>query len=100
MGNIIDRRNWLKQTTLAIGGLSIAPSIAARSNYFKIPPEAIRLHANENPYGPSPLARKAMADAISSSNCYPWEVTTSLREKIAAKYGLTKDNVMMGGRLI
>jgi histidinol-phosphate aminotransferase len=96
MGQTLDRRIWIKQTALAIGGLSIAPQLVARDYHFRRPDTLIRLHANENPYGPSPLARKAMADAIASSNNYPWEVTTSLREKIGATYGLTRDNVMMG----
>jgi histidinol-phosphate aminotransferase len=37
-----------------------------------------------------------MAEAIHSSNQYPWEVTTQLREKIAVQYGLTKENILMG----
>lgn len=96
MGQIIDRRIWLKQTALAIGGLSIAPHLTAREYDFQKPPGIIRLHANENPYGPSPLARKAMAEAIGFSNQYPWDVTTQLREKIAAQFGLTKENILMG----
>ena len=96
MGYIIDRRAWLRQTTLAIGGITIAPQLMGREHQFRRPATSIRLHANENPYGPSPLARKAMADAVSASNYYPWEVTTQLREKIAGVYGLSRDNVMMG----
>lgn len=97
MGNTINRRHWLQQATLAIGGLSVSPGLLAGESWTGRPPAStIRLHANENPYGPSPMARKAMADAIASSNNYPWEVTTRLREKIAAAYGLSKENVMMG----
>ena len=96
MGQTIDRRIWLKQTALTIGGLSIVPHLTAREYDFKKPTGIIRLHANENPYGPSPLAKKAMVEAISSSNQYPWEVTTQLREKIAAQFGLVKENVLMG----
>ena len=96
MGQTIDRRFWLKQAALTIGGLSIAPHLVAGDHQYMPPGTTIRLHANENPYGPSPLARKAMADAIASSNQYPWEVTTQLREKLAAKYGLSKENVLIG----
>ncbi len=96
MGQPFDRRVWIKQAAFAIGGIAVAPQLMARDYHFQKPSSIIRLHANENPYGPSPLARKAMTDAIASSNQYPWEVTTQLREKIAAAYGLTKENVMMG----
>ena len=97
MGQLLDRRDWLRQATLTIGGMSIASEVINRLPISgKRYSTELRLHANENPYGPSSLARKAMSDAISNSNCYPWEVTTQLREKIAGIYGLSRDNVMMG----
>jgi histidinol-phosphate aminotransferase len=97
MGQTLERRTWIRQAAITIGGLSVAPQLWGREQYqFDKPSGIIRLNANENPYGPSPMAKKAMADAIGLSNMYPWEVTTQLREKIAAKYGLTKENVVMG----
>jgi histidinol-phosphate aminotransferase len=42
------------------------------------------------------MGRKAMMAAVNSSNRYPWEVTTQLREKIASLYGLTKEHVVIG----
>lgn len=59
-------------------------------------PGIIKLSSNENPYGPSPMARKAMSEAVSGCNRYPWETTTLLREKIAKPYQLTKENVIIG----
>ena len=99
MPNTIDRRSWLRQSSLAIAGLTFAGKISANSNnnYREtfLPPGPIRLTSNENPYGPSPMARKAMADAINLSNRYPWDYTTSVREQIAGGFGLTTDNVLM-----
>jgi histidinol-phosphate aminotransferase len=100
MGNL-DRRNWLRQSSLALAGMAFA------GNGFSKPSghvfgwdadanEIIRIGSNENPYGVSPLAREAMIKAIESSNRYPWEVTTQLREKIGKSYGLTKDHILMG----
>jgi histidinol-phosphate aminotransferase len=96
MGNTLARREWIKQVAVATGGLTITPHLFANNESGYRSQAIIRLHANENPYGPSPLARKAMADAVSSSNFYPWEVTTTLREKIASIYGLTKEHVLIG----
>ena len=96
MGNRIARRLWIKQVAIATGGLSITPHLFANDATGFRPQTMIRLHANENPYGPSPLARKAMAEAVALSNFYPWEATTTLREKIASIYGLSKENVLMG----
>ena len=98
MGQLLERRQWIRQAALAIGGMTIAGRLSARDNHpFQFDPSPIiRLNANENPYGPSPLAKKAMAEAINASNRYPWDVTTQLREKIASKYGLKQDNILMG----
>ena len=95
--HINNRRNWLKQTSLAIAGLSIGSSAFSLEKKYPGPPNSIRLNANENPYGPSPMARKAMADAVALSNRYPFsDLTGTVREKIASKFGLAKENVLLG----
>lgn len=96
MGQTLDRRIWLKQAALFIGSTAIGSKLIANEYDFQSPPDLIRINANENPYGPSPMARKAMSDAINLSNRYPWNITTQLREKIAQKYGLTKENILVG----
>ncbi|HTG57173.1 MAG TPA: histidinol-phosphate transaminase, partial [Niabella sp.] len=58
--------------------------------------DIIKLSSNENPYGPSPQARKVMSEAVNGCNRYPWETTTLLREKISIPYQLTKENVIIG----
>lgn len=98
MSSTIDRRSLLKLTSiLAIG--SALPKVDVYASDFKnqrFTEGPIRLTSNENPYGPSPMARRAMADAITQSNRYPWDVTTKLQEKLGTLYGLTKDHVLMG----
>ena len=85
MGQLLDRRDWLRQATLTIGGMSIASEVINRLPISgKRYSTELRLHANENPYGPSSLARKAMSDAISSSNCYPWEAMAPARDTALA----------------
>ncbi|AXY78189.1 histidinol-phosphate aminotransferase family protein [Paraflavitalea soli] len=97
MKNAIARREWLKQTSMALAATGFIPSLFHGEKMIYPPPAvSIRLHANENPYGPSPLARTAMAAAIAGSNRYPWEQTTTLREKIGQQYQLSKDHVLMG----
>lgn len=97
MNNAIARREWLKQSSMALAAAGFVPSLFfGEKKIYPLPTELIRLHANENPYGPSPLARKAMADAVTASNRYPWDMTTVLREKIGQQYNLTKEQVMMG----
>ena len=55
----------------------------------------IRLNMNENPYGPSEAARKAIIDSLVDANRYPRNYTMKLREEIAKREGLTPDHVML-----
>ncbi|HYF31186.1 MAG TPA: aminotransferase class I/II-fold pyridoxal phosphate-dependent enzyme [Chitinophagaceae bacterium] len=100
MPQSIHRRAWLRQSSLAIAGFTFAGKISANAHEYRrenfLPTGPIRLTSNENPYGPSPLARKAMADAIALSNRYPWDTTTVLRGQIGSLYGLSTDHVLMG----
>jgi histidinol-phosphate aminotransferase len=94
-----NRRLWLKQSSIALAGLTFAPkTITALGETFasKPPGDVIRLTSNENPYGPSPMARKAMSEAILKSNRYPWDDTSRLREKIGKLFNLTKEHVIIG----
>ena len=94
------RRRWLKQTYLAFAGLSLNPlkNFALTDHPFPLLPDGdvIRLNANENPYGPSPLARKAMAEAVSISNRYQWGKGTDLISGIATNNNLKPDHVLIG----
>lgn len=55
----------------------------------------IRLSSNENPYGPGPMARKAMTEQITASNRYGWELTGKLRTEIALKHNLAENYVLL-----
>ena len=96
-----NRRNWLKQTSLGIVGLGIIPF-----ERFAIPTKEdlieekngnlIRLRSNENPYGPSPLARKAFADNVTISNRYNWDIETQIIAAIALKNSVKEENILLG----
>jgi histidinol-phosphate aminotransferase len=102
----LDRRNWLKQSSLALAALGMGGRLMAHPQSQPadwLAPwdedtvgKLIRIGQNENPYGVSPLARKAMAEAVAHSNRYPMEMATALREKIARLHGLSKDHVLLG----
>jgi len=95
-----NRRNWIRQGGLALAGMAlVSRSQASFHHVFEADPglqDLIRIGSNENPYGPSPMAKEAMIKAVTQSNRYPWEVTTALREKIGKLYGLQKEHVLMG----
>ena len=87
------RRHWLKQIGLGIAGIGLAnvksyASTIVSEDYFddlENHNSLIFLRSNENPYGPSPLARKAFVDNANISNRYNWDVATQLISDLAKK---------------
>ena len=91
MSNAMNRRKWLKTSTLVTGGLTLlsgtlptliahaAPRIrTARAlsdaEFGETAPRVLkaRLFANENPFGPSDKVKKAIIDSLSISYQYPF----------------------------
>jgi len=56
----------------------------------------VRLNSNENPYGPSPMALKAMTDAFSIAWRYPDEHADLLIETLANINGVNRDQILLG----
>ena len=56
----------------------------------------VRLSSNENPYGPSPKAFKAMSDAFDLAWRYPDEQNDLLMEKLAKINGVNRDQILLG----
>ena len=86
----------------------IRPDIAAMKPYTPIlpfevlsqklqraPEQIVKLDANENPYGPSPKARAALA-AAAFINIYPDPDQTFLREALAKFTGLPTERLFLG----
>ncbi len=100
----LSRRSFLSASSLAagFGFMTATNSVLGKpmrlldaSSMYGPPPYVAKLNANENPYGPSPKAIKAMTDAISKGAYYVDKSADVLREMIAEKYGLTKDYVLL-----
>jgi histidinol-phosphate aminotransferase len=56
----------------------------------------IKLASNENPLGPSRLALAAMKKALAQVNLYPDGNAFYLKQKLAAKLGVTPANLVLG----
>ena len=59
------------------------------------PDRIVKLASNENPLGPSPLAKAAMRDAIEEAHIYPDGGGWKLRNAIAERFGLGMENVVL-----
>jgi len=96
-----NRRHWLKQIGLSVAGIGLsnldaisAPiDLLAKDSANNLP---IRLSSNENPYGPSPLARATMIENINISNRYNWELSTELIKAVAKKNNISTSNILLG----
>jgi histidinol-phosphate aminotransferase len=60
------------------------------------PSEIIKLASNENALGPSPKAVTAMRVAVESAHLYPEGSGVCLREALAARLGLGRENIILG----
>src|SRR5438093_1150623 len=58
--------------------------------------DVVRLSANENPYGPSPKALRAMNDAFNLSCRYPDEHNDVLIDALAKLNGVNRDQILLG----
>jgi histidinol-phosphate aminotransferase len=79
----------------SLAGSSRADPLAS-SVSRSAPSGPVRLNSNENPYGPSPLALKAMTDAFSLAWRYPDEHADLLVESLAQTNGVSRDQVLLG----
>ncbi len=96
----MSRRRWLQSGALASLALpfsswtSSSPQVGQAWDYGD--PNMIRLHANENPYGPSEKAKLAIVEALSLGNRYQHDLRDRLKKAIADREGLKPENVLIG----
>ena len=60
------------------------------------PSDIIKLASNENPLGPSPKALQAMVEAAAKTHIYPDGGSFHLREAVSHKFGISKQQVILG----
>ena len=89
----LSRRNFSK-----LMGVTVAYA-AFRPEPIKATPVSaniVRLSSNENPYGPSPAALKAMTDGFSLAWRYPDENADLLTDELARLHGVPADQILLG----
>ena len=96
----LERRNWLKQSSLLLAGFTFSGNLFSREKEpYRFDNQAdleyIRISSNENPYGPSPMARKAMIDAVGKSNRYTYRDLPALRVLAGRLFGSVQEPVCL-----
>ncbi len=84
---------------LMLGSAATVPlfceaSLAQLSAVKNLPPDAVKLNANENPLGPAPEAIEAMLAVLKQGGRYSYDLTDKFRDTLAAAGGLAPDQVM------
>ncbi|MGR0318606.1 histidinol-phosphate transaminase [Agromyces sp. ZXT2-3] len=77
----------------------LRPEIAALPPYRQgrpAPADGFKLSSNENPWPPIAAVQAAIATAATEVNRYPDATALTLRERLADRYGVTSDEVLVG----
>src|SRR5690349_21472919 len=114
MNHHMNRRHWIRTSAMLAGGASLVPGLFNRATagisaspsfsstireevlLREFPNPKTRLFANENPFGPSEKAKKAIVDALGKSYQYPFTALFELQGKIAVHEGVKPEQVMLG----
>ncbi len=109
MKKSINRRDWFKSTLALTAGMSITPALVnslmagpvseAERIFFdgnKTAGAKVRLNSNENPYGPSEKAKKAVMKILGEANRYAFNELEELKKIIAQKEGVDPSYVLLG----
>src|SRR5215470_18940118 len=90
----ISRRAFARMAA-AMAGATAAPfynesslAFAQLSKIGPLPPDAVKINANENPLGPCPEAAEAVARVIKNGGRYSYELTDELAEVMADGHDL------------
>ena len=117
MNSIVNRRSWLKQSALAVGGvmsgIAIAPDLLAKPAFGMTPLNhsllfenyhvmlqdrenmKARLLANENPWGPSKKAIAAIAESAIKGNRYVYSSSRKMIDLLAEKEGVSSEQILL-----
>ncbi|HEX6224786.1 MAG TPA: aminotransferase class I/II-fold pyridoxal phosphate-dependent enzyme, partial [Chryseolinea sp.] len=104
-----NRRDWLKSTLSIAAGLPVGIALSdqlmaapvseiERQHLGKLHAGGvkIKLNSNENPYGPSEKAKRALEGIIAEGNRYAFDVQEEMKSILAQKEGVTPQHVALG----
>ena len=99
MPTLFTRRGFAGTAAAALGAALLEPA-ARRADAASAPAPTrrgpIALNANENPYGASDAARRAIVDSIAEGNRYPDAAAEATRRAIAEHHGVSPHQIALG----
>jgi histidinol-phosphate aminotransferase len=91
----LSRRNFSKLVGVTAAYAAIRPG-SLKAAPSPPPANIVRLSSNENPYGPSQAALKAMTDGFSLAWRYPDEHADMLADELARLHGVPGNQILLG----
>jgi histidinol-phosphate aminotransferase len=93
----ISRRRFAQLLGAGAAAAVVRPTLSFAGSPERIAAsEVVRLSSNENPYGPSPKAFKAMSDSFDLASRYPDDHDNVLIDKLAKINGVNHDQILLG----
>ncbi len=88
----VSRRNFGRIATIVTAGATLPfynePALAQLSMVKNMPPDAVKINANENPMGPCPEAADAIYNIVKKGGRYMYEDTYELAQTLASQEGV------------
>jgi histidinol-phosphate aminotransferase len=101
MRHAMNRRRFAQLLGVGAAYIAARPQLSCANDFFLIgraakPGTLVRLNSNENPYGPSPMAIKAMTDAFGLAWRYPDEHADMLIDMLAKLNEVSREQILLG----
>lgn len=97
---MLSRRQFGRLVSTSVGAAMLAPKLIPAVAEARLPPgvpeDVIQLNSNENPYGPSAKALKAMTKSQRWASRYPGHLEQRVLETIAQQHGTEPACVLLG----
>lgn len=87
-----DYSQFVPEHVRNLGGYTPGKSLRQAQQESRV--NCIKLASNENPFGPSPKAVKAMQAVLAESNFYPDNDATELRQKLAEQHNVQPEQIV------
>jgi histidinol-phosphate aminotransferase len=88
----LSRRSFGRMAAMLAGGAALPiyneAALAQMSKAGPIPPDAVKIDANENPLGPCAEAVDAIYNSVKQGGRYPWQATDTLAQTLASTLDL------------
>ena len=92
MAITMNRRELMRGMISGAVSLALAPAVFGS---YGPSPGVAQLSSNENPYGPSPKALKAAAEALEKGAYYPGAIARDVMQVIAQRNDVSTDNLFL-----